>query len=133
MPPEIHAVNLCIMGENPFGDAFDRLESRKNIRESTSLIMRQQEGMRDIESCHIVFISASEQRWAPRVLTDIRHRSILTIGESEDFIEQGGMINFILIDNKIQFEVNVSAAQRAGLEVSSKLLRLAQRIVTNDE
>jgi len=54
---------------------------------------------------------------------------VLTVGETVDFLEVGGIINFIVEEKKIRFEINVAAARKAGLKVRSKLLRLAKRVV----
>jgi hypothetical protein len=56
----------------------------------------------------------------------VRGKSILTVGETEMFTRQGGIINFITVDNKVRYEINLDAARRADLDISSKLLRLAK-------
>ena len=53
----------------------------------------------------------------------------LTVGDSKAFIEQGGMINFVLENDRVQFEVNHKATEMAGIKVSSKLLNVAKRVI----
>ncbi|MCX5637000.1 MAG: YfiR family protein, partial [Planctomycetota bacterium] len=54
---------------------------------------------------------------------------VLTISEMEGFIEKGGMINFITEESKVRFEINDSAAKKSGLQISSKLLSLAKKVI----
>ena len=79
-----------------------------------------------LSSCHIVFIPVTEKNQATRILTSLKGSSTLTVGEIEGFAVQGGIINFTIEDNKLHFEVNTLAAERADLKISSKLLSLAK-------
>ena len=54
---------------------------------------------------------------------------MLTVGESEHFVQDGGMIGFLLEENKIRFEINLEAAEHAKLKLSSRLLALAKRVL----
>ena len=56
---------------------------------------------------------------------------MLTVGDTGGFLEQGGIVNFVLEGTKVRFEISQEAAQRAGIRISSRLLRLATRVVTN--
>ena len=76
--------------------------------------------------CHMVFIPASEKNQVNKVVSDLKGSSTLTVGETEGFAELGGIINLTVEGNKVHFEVNQLAAQRAGLKISSKLLSLAK-------
>lgn len=78
----------------------------------------------DIGHCHILFMSARGKD-IPEVIRRLNGRAVLTVGETERFIETGGMINFISEKNKIRFQINHDAAKAARLTVSSKLLNLA--------
>lgn len=60
------------------------------------------------------------------MLNSVSGRKVLTVGEFEGFAKRGGMINFIIVDNRIAFEINIDAARRAGLSISSQLLKLAE-------
>ncbi len=65
-----------------------------------------------------------------RIIEMVRDHHVLTIGETDGFIEAGGIINFIPEQKKAVFEVNLVASERANLEISSKLLRVAKRVIT---
>jgi YfiR/HmsC-like len=75
--------------------------------------------------CHILFISAAEQERSPNLLVKLKNASVLTVGESDDFLEDGGIINLTRRDRKIALEVNLTAASNARIKISSKLLNVA--------
>ena len=82
------------------------------------------------EKCQVLFICASGKRHQSDILKRMKAMPVLTVGESDQFLSQGGVINFTKKDDKIHFEVNVAAAQAAHLEISSRLLSLADRVQT---
>jgi hypothetical protein len=77
----------------------------------------------DVAGCHIVFVAAGHEDAA--ILEAASGNAALSVGESEGFTERGGIINFINEGKKLRFEINTQAADRAGLEISSRLLQLA--------
>ena len=78
------------------------------------------------EACHILFVNTSEPDHIRRIITLLAKEPVLTVGDTEGFAQQGGMINFITQQNKTRFAINVDAAQRARLRIRSKLLKLAK-------
>jgi hypothetical protein len=126
--PASGPIRLCIVGDDPFGNNLDETVRGKTISGQPIEIKRlnREDNPR---GCQIAFISAAERR--PRAVLDLlQGASTLTVGESPNFAKQGGMINFVLEDNKVHFEINVDAAEQAHLKISSKLLSLA-KIVRN--
>jgi hypothetical protein len=80
----------------------------------------------------VVFIDGSARKQVLLVLVSLNQPSILTVGESSDFAKQGGMIGFCMDDNnKVRFDINVDAASRARLKISSRLLLLAKTVIGN--
>jgi hypothetical protein len=79
----------------------------------------------DPKECHILFISVSELARLHQIITLFKGQPVLTVGDMERFAQIGGMINFITSQNKTRFAINVDAAQRVGLRIRSKLLKLA--------
>ena len=77
-------------------------------------------------ACHILFVITSERDRVRRIITRMAKQPVLTVGDAEGFARQGGMINFITQQNKTRFAINVDAAQRAGLRIRSKLLKLGK-------
>jgi hypothetical protein len=118
-------IRICILGSDPFGDALDRTVAGKMVRERT-LEVRRFTRARGIEECHIVFISPSEEDRLPDILADVDDEAVLTVGESERFAERGGIVSFRMRENRIRLDINIDAAERAGLRMSSQLLKLAR-------
>ena len=79
--------------------------------------------------CHILFIGSSRERQVPHIIEVFRETNVLTVGETKGFVEAGGIINFVLRDDRVQFEVNHKAAKRAGLSISSRLLAVAKAVL----
>lgn len=116
---------VCIYGKNPFETSLDSIEGKKIW--GKTLLLRKINQPHQIRHCQIIFISSSEHNALPAVLNITRGISILTIGDSEGFSEQGVIINFFMAENnKVRFEINKEASMRAGLKISSHLLKLSR-------
>jgi hypothetical protein len=115
---------LCIAGENPFGEFLNLLKD-KNIR-GRKLVIRNTVDQNNLVTSHIIFIPASEEYRLTAVMSTVNGLPILTVSEIPAFAQRGGMINFITVDNKIRFEINLDAAQHVGIQISSQLLKLAR-------
>ena len=122
---------IGIIGENPFGDDLAQAVSGKVVQ-GRLLQVRQFTTMEDLRACHILFISASEKKRLPAILSALGSSSVLTVADMENFNTAGGMIQFVMEDGSVRFAVNVTSTTRARLKVSSKLLSLA-RVVSGAE
>jgi YfiR/HmsC-like len=80
-------------------------------------------------TCHILFIASSEKARLKQIFEGLGGSDALTVGDTKGFVEQGGMINFVLEHDRMQFEVNRKAAEQAGLKISSKLLIVAKFVL----
>jgi hypothetical protein len=78
------------------------------------------------EDCRILFIGFAEERRSPEIVAGLAGRSVLTIGECDDFFEDGGMIKLVRRDHKIHLEINLLPAKSSGLKLSSRLLSVAE-------
>ncbi len=114
---------IGILGQDPFGSSLESLTG-KTIK-GKHVVIRRFKSVQDLEFCHIVFISASEQGRLTSILESLADRHMLTVSEVEHFIRFGGIINLTVRKNKTRFEINPQAAEQAALRISSKLLRLA--------
>jgi hypothetical protein len=76
-----------------------------------------------------VFVSTSEEAILDNTLAALGREPVLTVGESPRFAERGGMIEFVVEDSRVRFAVNASAAEAAGLALSSELLRVATTVI----
>jgi hypothetical protein len=115
---------IGVLGKNVFGADLERTIHNKTIN-NHPLQVKEFQSVTEATNCQILFISASEQDRFPKILEELRAASILTVSETDHFIEAGGMINFVIEGNKIRFQINDVAAKAAGLKISSKLLSLA--------
>ena len=119
-----------VMGRDPFGSLLDGAFQGKTVR-GHSLEVRRVSELAELKQCHMVFISEPERRRLGEILQSLGTEGVLTIGEMRQFAEQGGMVNFTTEDNKVRLEINVGATDRAGIKISSQLLKLA-RVIRNN-
>ncbi len=114
---------VCVRGGNPFGTALTKLEAKS--AGTRTLTTRQVTGESEISACHILFLSSTAETPIPQLLAGVPSEGVLTVGETDTFVDDGGMIRLFAADNNIRFEINREAARRAGLTISSRMLRLA--------
>ncbi|MEE8400109.1 MAG: YfiR family protein [Desulfobacterales bacterium] len=127
--PDAHSpLSLCIVGKDPFLDALKTIKG-KTIR-GRKLEITHLARIENLEQCHMLFISASEEHRLPEILDTLREESILTVSDMSRFALRGGAIHFITVSSKIRFEINVDATDTVGLKISSKLLKLARVVHT---
>jgi len=130
-PPEAlgggSPVVLGVLGDDPFGASIDQTVAGKTANGRQILIRRLRWGQ-DLKQCQILFISSSERKRLKQILDALRGSSVLTVGDMEQFSQQGGMIQFVIDQSRVRFEVNVGAAEQARLRLSSKLLALARSV-----
>jgi hypothetical protein len=119
---------IGVFGEDPFGSVLDQTVGGKRVGGS-ELVVRRFRSLESLEPCRILFVGAGEQGRFAQVVAALHGAPVLTIGESEGFLERGGMINLRLEGQKVRFEINAGEAERAGLKISSQLLKLAIRVV----
>ncbi len=86
----------------------------------------------EITTCHVLFISRSEESHLGPTLASLKDRHILIVGDSDDFIQRGGTIQLATLEGKIHLRINMNAARTSNLTISSKLLRSAE-IVTGSK
>lgn len=115
---------IGIVGADPFGGLLEEAVQDKQILDHT-VVVRHIDSMQELRKCHIIFVCRSEaDRLAP-ILAEVRGDNVLTVGETDQFISRGGMINFVMVGDTVRFQINDSAARHAGLKISSKLSSLA--------
>jgi len=117
---------LCIMGEDPFGDALDMLKG-KTVRGRPLRILKVSQ-IAHLPTCHIVFVASSQHALLPGYLEKLRGRPILTVSDIPGFASLGGAIGFFMVNERIRFEINRKAAEVNGLQISSQLMKLARII-----
>ena len=118
---------LCVLEQNPFGNALERTVAGE-IAGGRSLEVRLVPTVQQANGCHLLFFPHAAPLRASSATSETGTAPTLTVGESADFIQMGGIINLVTVAGRVRFEVNVGAAERRGLRISSRLLRLAVTI-----
>lgn len=131
--PSVQATSfqLCVLGKDPFGAALFRTISGETIG-GKYVVAKYLSSPQQAEDCREVFISSSEDSQLGTILPALDEDRILTVSDMPDFAERGGMIQFVLESNRVRFRVNLTAAQHAGLTLSSELLKVATRVIGTD-
>lgn len=134
--PEINApkgttFNFCVLGRDPFGELLEKAVLGHPIGEKPTMIARGSR-LEYLGQCDVLFINSSESKRLPKILGQVRGKSVLTVSEARDFAGDGGVIQFLKDGNRISFVINVDAAQQAGLRIRAQLLSLA-KVVHNTE
>jgi hypothetical protein len=127
-PAEVGStLNLCVTGADPFGADLDPLQG-KSVGGRTMAVQRKAAGA-PLGDCQIVFVAATAIGTLPRVLESLRGRPVLTVTESAGAARLGAALNLTVEQGRVSFEANLQAARGAGLNLSSKLLRLATEVI----
>jgi hypothetical protein len=116
---------IAVVGDDPFGNALPQVITGKTVQ-GRDLVIRIYRFGDDLRGAHILFISASETKRLPMILSSLRGSSVLTVADTAGFLDAGGIIQFLNEDDRVRFAINVDAAGRAKLKMSSKLLSLAK-------
>ena len=123
-PETNNPIVIVLLGETKVAGEIQKTIAGRTLN-GREIVLKQLASGQEPGACHILFISAAEQQKSPDLLAKLKGSGILTVGESDDFLERGGIINLARRDQKISLEVNLSAAGVARLKISSKLLSVA--------
>ena len=122
------AIVIGLVGQDNFGGVFAEMIAGKSLN-GRPVVIRHVGSDPEYKDCQILFVSASEKARLPEILNAVRDSAMVTVGETEQFLTQGGMINFTKKANKIHLEINLDAARHANLKLSSKLLSVADVVL----
>jgi hypothetical protein len=123
-PGERTPLTICVYGEDPFGRTLDTVVQGERVGER-GLAVQRPDGLDDLDACHVLFVCRSEKDRLEEVLAQVEGKPVLTVADTDGFLRAGGIINFILEGSKVRFLIDQEAAERSGLRISSKLMRLA--------
>jgi hypothetical protein len=121
------ALEICVSQPNPFGSSLAEFVEGESLK-GKRFVVRQVTAKGPIESCHVLFVAQTPATTKSDLLARAASLPILTVGDSPRFLDLGGIINLRLVDRRVRFEINLAAADRAGLRLSSQLLRLAMTV-----
>jgi hypothetical protein len=139
---------IGIIGSRDFIKAFDPVRHKKiknrrisikyfegyeKLRKSpTGDNSQWNQRMTILKNCHVLLLCSSDDARIDnlrQIIGELKVSPVLTVGETRGFLESGGIVNFLVEDKKVRFEINAAAAKKSELRVSSKLLRLAKRVI----
>lgn len=118
-------MRLCVLGDERFQRELQRIAAGKVVDGHPLDVVRAGPAER-VRGCQVLFVASSQAAALRETLAQLHGASVLTVGDNSEFIRQGGIIRFFLLDNRVRFEINPAAAEQCGLKISSKLLALAQ-------
>lgn len=126
------ALVVCVLNSDKVSDAlslaisgakrFDRKVEVKNLNALSG---------ESLKPCHVLFLPRTHARKDIDLIISLKHKSILSISDDETFFKSGGIISFVFFEKTIRFNVNLKAADEAGLKLSSRMLSLAKNVVKN--
>lgn len=117
-------LQVCFPATDPIGPALDALSGKivwgrpiavKRLNEITTVEL----------DCKILFVGEEPKASRTTLVSKVANAPVLTIGESQDFVDLGGIVTLEIEQSRIQFAINVDASERAGLNISAQLLQLA--------
>ena len=120
-----NTILVCVFGVDNFGAALRPIVGE--VVRGRTIAVRYLLDVKGLENCHMVFLSASESNRDSQIAQYLMDRPVLIVGESSGFLERGGIINLIRVDDKIRFEINQQTAKRNRLKISAQLLKLGVR------
>jgi hypothetical protein len=131
-PPETfkgahQPIGICVLGRNPFSNFLKSMTVGKVV-EARTLTVRQIAEVREAEGCQILFVSSSEHLRFRQILGSLRSQGVFTVGDTSDFIAEGGIVNLRLDNGRVRIEINEDAAQDMHLRISSHLLQLVKNV-----
>lgn len=120
---------ICVFGDYSFGTALAQQTRGMNIH-GRRLEIRWARAEKDLRGCQILFVSRSEASRYARVFKAVQGSSVLTVGETPDFLASGGAVDFVFDGGNLRFAVNLDAAEEAHLTISSRMLALAEHVTS---
>lgn len=116
-------INLCTLGDNVIQEAFSGLESK--TVSNKSIIVVNLARIRDLGQCHLLFVSGLEKNKTIQLIQEISMFPVLTIGEDDSFLKNGGMVILKIVDGRVNMKINLDAVTKTGLKINSRVLKLA--------
>jgi hypothetical protein len=130
-PSADSALQICVLGEDPFGRDFEQVIVDKTVN-GHRIEIAHPDGVPQARACQILFIAASETAHLRQILLGLKGASVLTVGDAPGFAILGGVINFVLDDSRVRFEINLRAAELAHLKISARLLTVAKVVLSGE-
>jgi hypothetical protein len=116
---------LCSYGKGQISDGLQLLDGKivngKPLKVSTNI------SKETLQTCHIAYL----EEFNAALLRDLQPFPVVTISDSPDFAKQGGIIGLVSESEHLSFEINLDAAQKKGLRISTPMLKLAKSVLSS--
>jgi hypothetical protein len=116
---------FVVLGDEPFQDSLLRTVAGRSVGGHPIEVVGVKDA-KDLVACQVLFVGRSETSRVDELVERLRGASVLTVSESDRFAQSGGVLRLALEENMVRFEINVDAAERAHLQISSKILKLGK-------
>ncbi len=127
---------IGIIGRDPYGDILDKLAAEKGTVYNHKLVIKRFKKsvpIADLRKCHLLYVSPVIFRSKiKKILDSLKNFPVLTVSEVKVFVHLGGMINFVIVEEEVKFEINKAAADYTGIKIHSSVLSLAIRVIGAD-
>jgi hypothetical protein len=123
---------ICVAAPDSLARALGALTTGEQIDERPMQV-KAVEDPGSVKGCSILFIGVAEPGRVDAFLTAAGGRPVLTVGDEPDFLVRGGAIQFVQMEDHVRFSVNLGAASRSGLGLSSELLKVAVSVMGQPE
>lgn len=117
-------VKLCVLADNVMQQAFDEIDKKPVGNRALEVIKMTR--IRNMEQCHLLYVNNLDRNTAIQMLASITKKPILTMGSGEEhFLKDGGMVALNIVDGKVQIQIHLNAVKQSGLQINSRVLKLA--------
>ncbi|HEX3319593.1 MAG TPA: YfiR family protein [Terriglobales bacterium] len=124
----MNSFDICVLGKDPFGTVLDATVAGETI-DGKSIKASRLSSAQEAAHCNVLFVASSEQGRLSEIFSVTQRLNVLTVSDLPHFAERGGMIGLVRQQDRIRFEVNRTAAEKANLVLSSELLKLATKVI----
>lgn len=115
---------IGVLGDDPFGPTLDQIAATHTVQ-GRPITLKKLSRIEQVRNVHVLYISPSEKERMPLITASLEGKGILTVADAD---LPGAMVNFVVDNNRVRFDINLEQAERAGLKVSSKLLSVARAV-----
>ena len=120
-------LTICVAGQKAYADSLTRLVKGEQI-DSRPLAVRVVQTAADVTGCDILFVGISAKEQEAAMLAATAGKPVLTVSDIPGFLDSGGMIQFVVIDQRVRFSVDLRSTMHSGIGLSSELLKVAVKV-----
>lgn len=117
-----------VVGDDPFGDTLDRAFKGQSV-EGRRVVVKRYTWAQRFDEAHLLFVARTEAAQLSKMVSTIRKKPVVTVGDADGFAPAGGMIGFRSRNGRMEFDVNLRSAKACDVSISSKLLMLAKSVI----